>query len=860
MKSFFSGKKKIFNEDTSDNCEKCKLYQGCNTPRMGYTGKGKKKILIIAEASGFNEDQLGEQLVGDAGQFLREELSLHDIDIDIDCWKINAIGCRPPKNRTPSDKEIKLCKPRVDAVIEELKPEFIWLLGGVAVKSMYMGRFSDCSITRWRRLCIPDKKTGAWIIPMYHPSYPLRMSWDKNLQSTFRKDMKFAISCLRKIPPRFKNYEEDVELGLDYKNVVEFLNSIIANKWLIVVDFETTGLKPQAISHKIWSCSITTENSITPSRTVAFPISYPYWDDRKRDRIISLLVVILEDPEIEKVAQNIMFESIWSDVILDTTINGWRRCTMNSEHIIDSRQNFCKLKFQAYIRFGLEGYDKDIKAHIAPKKGKLLNTLDQVPIEKLLLYNGIDTRVEYDQFKRQERILGKKGDKRGVAYDLTHKGLIALVDAELTGIPIDELYYIEQKQSILDEVEKVEKLLLNGKEAKLFKKKKGRKFLIKNKDFSTIDLRTMFFEVLKKKPKKETKSGAMSVDADTLESLNSPFADLVLRRRKLLKIKDTYIAQFEREIVNGRIHPFSDLHTTQSYRSSMSKPSFQNIPVRDKEAKKIIRRGIIPPHTFRILCADYGAMEVRIIACYSKDRLLIKYIVEGGDPHKDEAKHIFVLTDETVTSEIRSITKNQFVFPEFYGSYYVSCAKGFWENCKHMLTGDQINVFQHLVNIGVMRKLSDYDGFENHIKEVETNFWERFPYVREWQEKEKRFYRKHGYVEMKTGYRRSGLLNDNMIINTPIQGTAFHCLLWSYVQLNNIRKRRMWKTQMLAQIHDEILFGLHPKELKKVITATKKVMEKDILEKYEWLIVPLEVEIEMTKVDESWFHKKKFNV
>jgi DNA polymerase-1 len=111
-------------------------------------------------------------------------------------------------------------------------------------------------------------------------------------------------------------------------------------------------------------------------------------------------------------------------------------------------------------------------------------------------------------------------------------------------------------------------------------------------------------------------------------------------------------------------------------------------------------------------------------------------------------------------------------------------------------------------------------------------------------------------VELKHGHRRGGHLNNNMIINTPIQGTAFHCLLWSYIKLNEIRKRQKWKSEMLGQIHDELIFGLHPREKMRVMRIAKRVMTKDIAEEHDWLIVPLEVGMEITEVDKSWYTKK----
>ena len=100
-----------FNYDDGPNCLKCCLYLKCSSPKMKYTGKGEKDVLIIGEYPGAAEDQQGEQLIGDAGQLLHDELDALGLDLDRDFWKTNALSCRPSTpagtNRKPTKSEIK---------------------------------------------------------------------------------------------------------------------------------------------------------------------------------------------------------------------------------------------------------------------------------------------------------------------------------------------------------------------------------------------------------------------------------------------------------------------------------------------------------------------------------------------------------------------------------------------------------------------------------------------------------------------------------------------------------------------------------------------------------------------------------
>jgi DNA polymerase len=138
------------------NCEICGLFENCLSPKMKVTGKGEKKILFIAEAPGKNEDEQGEQLIGAAGQLLRRKLNNIGIDLDNDCWKTNAIICRPQKNKTPTTKQVNCCRENLLRTIQNLKPEKIIILGKVALQSLLGHRTSITSIEKWIGQKIPE--------------------------------------------------------------------------------------------------------------------------------------------------------------------------------------------------------------------------------------------------------------------------------------------------------------------------------------------------------------------------------------------------------------------------------------------------------------------------------------------------------------------------------------------------------------------------------------------------------------------------------------------------------------------------------------------------------------------------------
>jgi len=119
-----------------------------------------------------------------------------------------------------------------------------------------------------------------------------------------------------------------------------------------------------------------------------------------------------------------------------------------------------------------------------------------------------------------------------------------------------------------------------------------------------------------------------------------------------------------------------------------------------------------------------------------------------------------------------------------------------------------------------------------------------------------RFYERHGYVESLTGFRREGFLTKNMVLNSNIQGTAYHCLLWSLIKLGREQEKRKWKSRNILQIYDAMLYDLDPEEKEEVKKTMIKVMTEDIREYWSWLAVPLQVSFEISEIDGSWASMK----
>jgi hypothetical protein len=296
---------------------------------------------------------------------------------------------------------------------------------------------------------------------------------------------------------------------------------------------------------------------------------------------------------------------------------------------------------------------------------------------------------------------------------------------------------------------------------------------------------------------------------------------------------------------------------TKAYRESKSKENHKVLFVRNKKYRNVYSISIKDTHNYALnagIIVKNSSMEVRIIACASRDSFLIRMIEENRDVHKEEAMNIFCLDPSNVHKELRFHSKNGFVFPEFYGSYYENCAKNLWHVCRefHLKTQEGDNIFRHLSQQGI----SDYDRFEKHVKFIESDFWSKYKGVKKWQEKTFDFYGKNGYILQSTGFRLGGYMSRNDMLNYPIQGPAFHCLLYSLIHIGNEISSNMG-TKIIGEIHDNLLFDCVPEEKEEIKKISTYIATEQIRKDWPWLIVPLELEWEETGVDQSWDSKKE---
>ena len=845
------------NSSTSNkyfSCSTCGLYRNCNSPKMGVTGKGKKGILFIAEAPGEQEDKQGVQLIGKAGKYLRSVLNKLNINLDEDCWKINAINCRPPDNREPAPNEIKACKHMWQQAIRELKPKKVILLGKTAVASFLDDRTTDIGkLDKWVGFTIPDQLYKVWVFPTYHPSYVQREINKKNivLENRFKEHIQHAIDF---DPDPFYVDKHEIEIVKIPERAVEILEKLYNERpKLLSFDWEGTGIKPHRKGHRIKSVAFSWEEYKAYSM-LHFPDCWQYMD---------LLEMVLTDPEIGKTAHGMKFEETWSRVILGYGIKNWQWDSMTACHVLDNRGSISSLKHQTYLRYGIIGYENDIKQYLEgvmpgedPKNDNHFNLIDKAPIDKLLHYGGLDASYGLLLTNDQKKEAKEKNLLEQINFFLD--GIETFVDVEENGWSVDVPYYKKAQVHLKRLDDRNKKLILESNENIKYRKKTGTDINPKSNDqLGVLFHEVLGFEVVKKTKGKVPKP---AMDAEVLAALSSRsrVAKAVIEMRKNKGLQDK-IKDYLREQIDGIIHPSYNLHIPRSYRSSCNSPNQQNTHKRDEYAKKILRKGIITRPGHMIVSRDYSGVEVSTSCCYHKDPEMIAYQKDRTtDMHWDMASLIYFLPERSTMDKkevkpVRHEGKNKFVFPQFYGDYWMKCTLGLWERVFE-LTVNGVLLIDHLADNGIRT----YKDFEQHIKEIEEWFWgKKFRVYNDWKEDYWDKYQTNGYVEFLNGFRCTDVLTKNEAINRPIQGTAFHLLLWSFIQTHWELVDGGFDSMLIGQIHDDMLADVHPDEFDDYIKLTDRIEKIDIVKHWPWINVPLDVETEYSDIDGNWYSMKE---
>jgi DNA polymerase-1 len=362
-----------------------------------------------------------------------------------------------------------------------------------------------------------------------------------------------------------------------------------------------------------------------------------------------------------------------------------------------------------------------------------------------------------------------------------------LTDMEFEGIRIDEAFLNKYSVELEAEAKKAEE--------KVYEQAGVRFNLASPKQLGEV-----LFEKLKLDPKaKKTKTGPYATGEDVLSKLASQheICDNILTFRELTKLKSTYVDSLPL-LVNpktGRVHTSYAQAVAVTGRLSSNNPNLQNIPIRTEKGREI-RKAFVPRDENHVLVsADYSQIELRIVASISGDTNMCQAFTTGKDIHTATAARVFNVPETEVTKEMRYKAKSV-----NFGIIYGQGAFGLAEN------------------LGISR---------TEAKEIIDNYKKEFPGIQQYMNDTIAFAKENGYVQTLMGRKRwlkdIGSANftvrgfaERNAINSPIQGTAADMVKLAMINIHHAFKAHQFKSRMLLQVHDELVFDVLKSELELV--------------------------------------------
>ncbi|MEP5340934.1 MAG: DNA polymerase I [Algibacter sp.] len=574
-----------------------------------------------------------------------------------------------------------------------------------------------------------------------------------------------------------------------------FLKNLL-NQTSVCFDTETTGLN--AITAELVGIAFSWEVG------KGFYLPIPE-DKNEAQNLIELLRPFFEAEHIEKIGQNLKYD-IKVLAKYKITVKGKLFDTMLAHYLInpDMRHNMDVLA-ETYLN-----YTPISITELIGKKGKNQLSMRDVPLEKQTEYAVEDADITLQLKEHFQNELGAANTQK-LFDDIEIPLLRVLAAMELEGINLDSEFLNSLSEELNNDILNLEKSIYETA---------GEEFNIA----SPKQLGIILFEKLKlvDKPKK-TKTGQYKTGEDILSYLAKDHEIIrdILEYRGLAKLKSTYVDALPTQVEpsTGRVHTDYMQTVAATGRLSSNNPNLQNIPIRTERGRQV-RKAFIPRNKeYALLAADYSQIELRIIAALSEEETMISAFKNGEDIHASTASKVFNVPLDEVTREQRSNAKT--------------------------------------VNFGIIYGVSAFglsnqtDLSRGEAKELIDTYYETYPKLRAYMSDQVDFARDNGYVKTVLDRRRylKDINSANAIVrgasernavNAPIQGSAADIIKIAMINIYNKLEAGNYKTKMLLQVHDELVFDVHKSEIEPIKTLVKTEMESAYK-----LEVPLDVEFDM---------------
>ncbi|WP_439152231.1 DNA polymerase I [Winogradskyella sp.] len=600
----------------------------------------------------------------------------------------------------------------------------------------------------------------------------------------------------RKTSETTSHFYQSVAPGMATKLFIKNL----MNQTSVCFDTETTGLNPLAAELV----------GIAFSWETGKGFYMPFPEDRNEaQELIEELRPFFESESIEKIGQNLKYD-IKVLAKYNIEVKGKLFDTMLAHYLInpDMRHNMDVLA-ETYLN-----YTPISITELIGKKGKNQLSMREVSLEKQTEYAVEDADITLQLKEHFEKELGEANTQK--LFDKIEIPLLRVLAAmELEGINLDCDFLNSLSEALDNDIKDLE--------TKIYKTA-GEEFNIA----SPKQLGVILFEKMKlvDKPKK-TKTGQYSTAEDVLSYLEKDHEIIqqVLDFRGLSKLKSTYVDALPLQVEEstGRVHTDYMQTVAATGRLSSNNPNLQNIPIRTERGRQV-RKAFIPRNEYyTLLAADYSQIELRINAALSEEETMIEAFKRGEDIHASTASKVFNIPITEVSRDQRSNAKT--------------------------------------VNFGIIYGVSAF-GLSNQTdlsriesKELIDTYYETYPKLKAYMSKQVDFARDHGYVQTVLGRRRylKDIHSRNAVVrgaaernavNAPIQGSAADIIKIAMINIYDKLRVGNYKSKMLLQVHDELVFDIYKPELEDIKNLIKTEMENA----YE-LSVPLDVDLD---IGDNW--------
>jgi DNA polymerase-1 len=567
----------------------------------------------------------------------------------------------------------------------------------------------------------------------------------------------------------------------------------------VCFDTETTGLK--ALEVELIGIAFSYEAG------KGYYVSFP--EDQDETKTILEEFRPFFESKIEKIGHNLKYDiKVLSNY--DIPVKGKLFDTMIAHYLInpDMRHTLDMLA-ETYLN-----YQPVSITELIGKKGKNQLSMRVIPIANQTEYAVEDADITF-QLKQLFTGELESGNVTKLFNDIELPLVSVLTAMEIEGININTDFLNKLSVTLTDDINRLEKNIYE---------QAGEEFNIA----SPKQLGIVLFEKMElvKKPKK-TKTGQYATGEDILSYLAKEHEIIrdIQEYRQYKKLQSTYVDALPNEVnpKTGRIHTQYMQAVAATGRLSSNNPNLQNIPIRTERGKEV-RKSFIPrDENYVLLAADYSQIELRIIAALSEEENMMEAFKNGEDIHASTAAKVFNVPLDEVTREQRSNAKT--------------------------------------VNFGIVYGVSAFglsnqtDLSRSEAKELIDTYYETYPKLKAYMSAQVDFAREHGYVETVLNRRRylkdinsrnamvrSGA--ERNAVNAPIQGSAADIIKLAMINIHNRFEKENFKSKMLLQVHDELVFDAHKDELDTIRPIIKYEMENAFK-----MSVPLDVEV---GIGENW--------